>query len=249
MNSKNSTSYSNLNNEYKWYELILKGFNSNTDKNNPKKYIMHQYRLRNGAYELNYFLEKYKEFTTDLQNIYPTLCQKGFIVNHSYTPPEQAIYDWYTIMKVTPNSDKTTSYKFGFAKVGVLELLDFKSIIIAIDDLMSIEISKSKSKKKEISLNQIALKYIYENNSISDTDCKSIAEKYNFTSPNSGHKLKQNYNKLLKTIDRTGDPESKRILNSRISLIESVIPLLEKTSKIKAEKELEINFQLLKDNY
>jgi hypothetical protein len=98
-----------------------------------------------------------------------------------------------------------------------------------------------------LSLNQIALKYAWERNSINKENRDEIAKIFGH---NSGHKLQQNYSKVLKKADRIADPDSTtKILQNKIELFESVIEILSEEYKKDAREELEILQTILKTDY
>lgn len=77
----------------------------------------------------------------------------------------------------------------------------------------------------ELSLTQIALKYYYEGNPITDKNGDEIARAYGHKS---GHKLYQNYNRIQQKVNRIGDPGSSRKIKHMLKDLETVILLIEK---------------------
>ncbi|MEO2061925.1 MAG: hypothetical protein ABGW97_02995 [Christiangramia sp.] len=90
----------------------------------------------------------------------------------------------------------------------------------------------------ELQLNQIALLIFYEGGGVYKDNCDSTAEEYGWNSKTSGHKLYQYFNKLRDKSERIGDPGSKRKLNNKIDLLESVVPHLSDTASQKAKTEI-----------
>ncbi|AWG22939.1 hypothetical protein FFWV33_16095 [Flavobacterium faecale] len=86
--------------------------------------------------------------------------------------------------------------------------------------------------ENKLKIKQIALKLVYENVTVTKENSNEIIKKYGH---NSGHKLKLEYDKFFRTVDRTADPDiSPKVLKNKIELFESVIDLLEDKYKQKA---------------
>lgn len=93
--------------------------------------------------------------------------------------------------------------------------------------------------KPELSINQIALKYFYENKSITRDNGNEIAIQHGH---NSGEKLFQRFTFFSSTTNRTGRPTpcTPKKLNNKIQLFEGVILLLPKNSQQRAKDEIQI---------
>lgn len=94
--------------------------------------------------------------------------------------------------------------------------------------------------EEKLSLSQIALKYAYENESITENNRNEIAEKYKHTS---GKKLMQHFTFYYDRSNRKSKPHPSytlKTLNNKIKLFESVIKLLSEEAKRKAIDELRI---------
>lgn len=91
--------------------------------------------------------------------------------------------------------------------------------------------------ENKLSINQIALKLVYENESVTKENANEIIKEYGHTS---GHKLYLRFNFYYKRINRIGDNnDTKKVLENRIKLLEDVIKLLEDNFKEKAIDECE----------
>jgi hypothetical protein len=92
------------------------------------------------------------------------------------------------------------------------------------------------SDKQRLSMNQIALKYVYEGSQITRLKGDEIAKEYGYKS---GEKLFQKFTYYSSTANRKGKPNpfTIRRLQNKINLLESVTPLLsiEKQSKVMDE--------------
>ncbi len=90
-----------------------------------------------------------------------------------------------------------------------------------------------------LSLNQIALKYVYESKQITRENGNEIARQYGHTS---GEKLFQQYTYYSSAANRKGKPTplTQKKLSNKIELIESVIAILPTDKKQRAVDELKI---------
>ena len=87
---------------------------------------------------------------------------------------------------------------------------------------------------KKLSINQIALKLVYSNSTVNKENADSTIKEYGH---NSGHKLYQAFNFYYKKANRIGhdvESETKKILDNKIKLLESVIELVQDDFKQKA---------------
>lgn len=121
----------------------------------------------------------------------------------------------------------------------------------SITDILKTEQLKPKNKtvtqeNKKLSLNQIALKYIYEGNAITRSNGNHIAKKYGH---NSGAKLYQVFLFFFSRANRKGKPNpfTKRKLQNKIKLFETVIGILDTTNSQQAKDELDILKGFVKD--
>lgn len=98
--------------------------------------------------------------------------------------------------------------------------------------------------RTKLSINQIALKYVYEGMQITRQNCNEIVRQYGYTS---GEKLFQRYTYYLSKTNRKGEPAfcTPLKLKNKIELIESVIEMLPKNKQEQAKDEVGI----LKNNY
>lgn len=95
----------------------------------------------------------------------------------------------------------------------------------------------SNQQSTKLTLNQIALKYIWEELAITKQNKDEIAKLFK---QNSGDGLYNHYCKLAKKSDRIADPESKKKLENKINLFESVIEILSQDNRKRASEELKI---------
>ena len=91
----------------------------------------------------------------------------------------------------------------------------------------------------KLTINQIALKYVYEGRQITRANCNEIAKQYGHKS---GEKLFQQYNLFSSAANRKGVPHpcTPKKLQNKIDLIESVISLLPMDKRQRANDELSI---------
>lgn len=94
--------------------------------------------------------------------------------------------------------------------------------------------------KKELSLTQIALIYIYKGDVITRNNGNQIAKKAGYISKTSGDKLYQNFTKYVSSADRKGDAGTKRKNQNKIKLIESIVELLPNDKQQRAKDEISI---------
>ena len=105
---------------------------------------------------------------------------------------------------------------------------------------------KLTTKKNQLKISQIALKYVYEGSHITRENSNKIVKKFGHTS---GDKLYQKYCHYSSTANRKGEPEQCTLkkLNNKIQLIESVIELLPTNKQSKAKDEVSI-LKTIKEN-
>ncbi|WKL47627.1 hypothetical protein Q1W71_22060 [Flavobacterium pectinovorum] len=93
-------------------------------------------------------------------------------------------------------------------------------------------------KQSKLSIKQIALKLAYEGVKVSKENANEIIRKFGH---NSGQKLIIEFNKVYNSRNRITDPdETKRILQNKINLFESVAEILSPQFRSKAEDEIKI---------
>jgi hypothetical protein len=92
-------------------------------------------------------------------------------------------------------------------------------------------------RENKLTINQIALKLVYENAHLTKENANETIKNYGYTS---GHKLYQEFNFYHKRNNRTANPDkSKKVLENKINLFKSVIDLLDDKFKRKAIDECE----------
>lgn len=102
--------------------------------------------------------------------------------------------------------------------------------------------------KPKLTINQIALKYVYELLQITRENGKEIARKYGH---NSGEKLFQRFTYYSSTANRKGKPIpcTPKKLDNKIKLIESVIELLPTDKQERAKDEVSILKEIYEAEY
>lgn len=102
--------------------------------------------------------------------------------------------------------------------------------------------------KPKLTINQIALKYVYELLQITRENSKEIARKYGH---NSGEKLFQRFTYYSSTANRKGKPIpcTPKKLDNKIKLIESVIELLPTDKQERAKDEVSILKEIYEAEY
>jgi len=99
----------------------------------------------------------------------------------------------------------------------------------------------------KLTLKQIALKYIYEDRTISRQNGNEIAKEYG---QESGEGLYHHFIYFTIKANRTGNPDkTSRALKSKIKLFESVIEILPNIKKQRALDELNVLKLIFKDEY
>ena len=100
------------------------------------------------------------------------------------------------------------------------------------------ELSKPQQKPL-LTINQIALFHVYENKPVNSENCNDIINSYGL---NSGQKLFDRYNYYSKPCNRKGEPTgcTRKKLDNKIHLINSVIEILSKPNKDRAIAEVKI---------
>lgn len=117
------------------------------------------------------------------------------------------------------------------------KLLELK--VNKIKALLKSDSTYSKDDVKKLSINQIALKYVYENNAVTRENCNNIIKKYGH---NSGEKLFQRYTYYSSVANRKGlpNPLTSKKLKNKIELLKSVIQLIDKNAQNRVKDEIKI---------
>jgi hypothetical protein len=112
----------------------------------------------------------------------------------------------------------------------------------------NIKLQHTDKSKPELSINQIALKFVYEGFQITRENGNEIAKKYGH---NSGEKLFQKFTYYSSPTNRKGKPipYTPKKLNNKIQLIESVIELLSTDIQERAKDEVKILKAFLESDY
>jgi hypothetical protein len=89
--------------------------------------------------------------------------------------------------------------------------------------------------KPELSLREIALIYVYENNPITRDNCHEIAVKNKYTS---GEKLYQHYSYYSSRANRTAKASSLKTFDNKIKLFTGILDSLSSEAKLRASDEI-----------
>jgi hypothetical protein len=117
--------------------------------------------------------------------------------------------------------------------------------------LMKMLPQQAEAKPKKLGVPQIALIHIYEGIAITKENAGKIAAKYGYTAKTSGIGLYHDYLKYSFTSDRTAKPtaETKKTLENKIKLFESVLNHLSNKAKQQAIDEINILKTILENEY
>ncbi|WP_354299473.1 hypothetical protein [Pedobacter sp. UYP1] len=94
-----------------------------------------------------------------------------------------------------------------------------------------------------LTLKQVALLYFYKKAPITRSNAKEIAEDHGFFSENSDQALYQKYSFFCSAANRKGLPDTKRKIENKIKLVESVLMLLPLELQEQAARELDILYK------
>lgn len=159
--------------------------------------------------------------------------------------PQQFGPNWDLInADIEEGKEERRKEQIEIAKIALKEVLEEQNV----DMLHQSKKSKKddqilKTKSKSLSCKQIALIHIYENKEqITRKNASIIAAKYGFISPSSGEGLFQDYNLFSSHANRTGltDPFTKKKMNNKIGLFNSILQNLTPKAKIQAKKEIQL---------
>jgi hypothetical protein len=127
-----------------------------------------------------------------------------------------------------------------------IELLDIIKCFISENEIIPTQIIETK--KPELKIDQIALKYAYEGMQITRENGNDIAKKYGH---NSGEKLFQRFTYFSSSANRKGKPNlcTPKKLDNKIKLIESIIKLLPTDKQERAKDEVLILKKIYEAEY
>ncbi len=116
------------------------------------------------------------------------------------------------------------------------------------NEIKSLYPTKNNNKVDKLKIDQIALKYAYEELTITRKNSDKIAKEYGH---NSGEKLFQRFTFYLKSANRKGRPTlcTPKKLDNKIKLIESVIELLPAAKQGRAKDEVKILKAIFENEY
>ena len=130
----------------------------------------------------------------------------------------------------------------------------FKTIANAIKDFITLHRIDLQPKEKEkirlevptfnanqkLSLRQIALIHYYQNKHITRDNADAVAKENGFSSKTSGEALYQKFSSYCSNADRKALPDTKKKIENKIFLFESILEYLSGNEKTKAIDELKI---------
>jgi hypothetical protein len=120
-----------------------------------------------------------------------------------------------------------------------IEYIEY-SIFTAYKKVLELMLGKAKptiKKGKGLTIDQIALKLVFENVDVTLENADGIISKFGWTS---GKKLYQQYNFYSKSVNRKAIPDTKKTFENKIRLFEFVIDLLPLDKQERAKDELKI---------
>jgi uncharacterized protein YktA (UPF0223 family) len=194
--------------------------------------------------------DEYLEFFENLNN--NKITESGMI---KFIKSHESILELETLIRDIDAFDKNyyaENLVYNLNKRDLSEsFTTFKELVLSkIDELKNDTSSSIENKLAEygFKMAEAALFHIfeftsYDKHSIIDKNkAKEIAIDYGFTSPTSGQKFQEHYNKLVFPNNRTNLNEfsNKKSLTDRISYYNNIVEKLSDENKIHAQKELEI---------
>lgn len=217
-----------LNREFSKFEYLQDfvdevndNFLKNINKNDTLKYYLSELSFLNRYFNVDNYDLIIKNNSTELDL---SLSEKGLL---------EAYYIFEIIL------DEITlccfKYDLDFYKLCDEINFDYSYLDVGLIDVSTKESLKDISiKENKLSINQIALKLVYSNSTVNKENADSTIKEYGH---NSGHKLYQAFNFYYKKANRIGhdvESETKKILDNKIKLLESVIELVQDDFKQKA---------------
>ncbi len=130
-----------------------------------------------------------------------------------------------------------TNEKYVFAQAIYEGQYVFYEILQSLKYHLKADIKQEDRCIQKISLKQIALKYIYEDNPITRDNGNEIANRYGYAS---GEKLYQYHCRYILGTDRNGDQGTAKKTLNQINLIESVLEFLPKDKQSMAKADIEV---------
>lgn len=128
--------------------------------------------------------------------------------------------------------------------IPTLEVFDEIKEHVTLDELKNqtktLDNSQPNQNKEKLSQKQIALIHAYTGEVITDDNKNEIAKKHGWIAVNSGHKIKQLFDKhYYRRVDRIGLENTLKKTKNKIELIESIIDLLPKDKQQQALDEVQ----------
>jgi len=176
-----------------------------------------------------------------LENLLKTISRNNFPVNlrHIRGIPADYYMDFQNILEYSDLQYIETAIK---QAMGMAILDDIAK------DIQEPEQPKGKDLHKKISVKQIALIYVYENDLITRENARGIANKYGYTS---GEGLYQDFIKFSDEQNRSGRPTplTPTIIKNQIKRIKSTIQYLSDAGKQQADKDLKKLNDIYRDEF
>ena len=163
----------------------------------------------------------------------------------------QVYYDNPAEVKHTIETGTLENSVVAQLKFGVGQLLYDKFLKQQLQETVSTPTSISDNNPKGLKINQIALIHVYERKQMTRENAKGIAEKYGYTSKNSGEGLFQDYTFYCSPANRKEKPTpcTPKKLKNKIALFESVIEHLTMPAIERANDEIKILKSLFESEY
>lgn len=167
------------------------------------------------------------------------LYEKGLLTNVQNIKLELILKNRELELKELNSIDK--SDKRGYIRVLKNWFITEKKFIEEISPLLK-EKSNIENNEPKLTINQIALKLVYEGKSVTRANSNEVVNSFGHTS---GDKLFNQFSYYSSTANRKGSEQTKKKFQNKIQLFESVIELLTNANKQRALDELSI----LKSSY
>lgn len=140
------------------------------------------------------------------------------------------------------------AYNMAYNEVLVIKLAILKAFKKTQPNTEPLPPQQTEKPKPELTINQIALKYVYLGKQITRENGDEIAKKYGH---NSGEKLFQRFTYFSSSANRKGKPNlcTPKKLDNKIKLIESIIELLPTDKQERAKDEVSILKKIYETEY
>jgi hypothetical protein len=205
------------------------------------------------SYTLNEIAEDLKNFDNSIDIIGRELTYKE--IHGCYESVQAALSSWMT-GKMNWNAPESAGIKstkeFNFLYCTSLRVLYERLLNGGSTPKVSTPsvITPSQSdEKKRLKVPVIALIHIYEKKPLTEENAQMIAAEYGYNAKTSGKGLYDDFLKYRSSADRKGNLDTKKKLRNKIALFESVLEHLSETARNKANDEIEILKNTLKNEW